>query len=291
MAGLKARPVIGVTGPDRAGTTAWWFTAWAVWRAGGRPRRLQPHNPHARQGPLDGLILGGGADVDPRLYGPGEPSLRPARPGQAQRIGVWWRYGLELALYPLLRALRHLLSLKAQPGPDRRRDAMEFALLARATREGLPVLGICRGAQLLNVFHGGTLHRDLEGFYVETPPARTFLPRKSVRLTPASRLAEILGADPCRVNALHRQAVDAIAGPLRVAAREQTGVVQALERPGEPLTLGVQWHPEYLPQIPRQQALFHALVQAARERISRGPDAPQFGTANGRGSETPRVIG
>ncbi|MFO7597619.1 MAG: gamma-glutamyl-gamma-aminobutyrate hydrolase family protein, partial [Desulfocurvibacter africanus] len=99
----------------------------------------------------------------------------------------------------------------------------------------------------------------------EIPQVRTVFPRKEVLLEPDSRLASILGATSARVNALHDQAVKTLGSDLRVVAREPSGVVQAIEHTRRPLALGVQWHPEFMPQIASQQNIFRALVrQAAR---------------------------
>lgn len=270
------RPVIVVAGPDRAGLAAWVMTWLAVRRAGGRARRVSSSR-RGRGEAFDGLILGGGADVDPAWYAEDEEKAAggtaPPRP-TARSLP-------ERALSALLSLLRHLLSAsdrgKRFPGIDRRRDKLEFALLERALRDGLPVLGICRGAQLLNVHFGGSLHRNVTGFYIETPPIRSLLPRKTIRVRPASRLARVFRtarggahrADCYRVNALHRQAIDQPGRGLVVTAREPNGLPQAVEAARERFIVGVQWHPEYMPHRPEQQAIFTALVRDARAAARR----------------------
>lgn len=151
-------------------------------------------------------------------------------------------------------------------GIDPARDELEQALLRDAERRGLPVLGICRGAQLMNVLAGGTLHRDLANFYREEPQPWTVLPRKRVEVEAGSRLAEVLGVSRPLVNSLHRQAVNDLGADLRVCARESNGVIQAIEHPERRFWLGVQWHPEFLPQETEQRRLFTKLVEAARMR-------------------------
>lgn len=254
------RPLIGITGPDRGGLAAWLAAAWAVRRAGGRPLRLRPGRP--REGvALDGLIVGGGADVSGLLH-PDPPDAASA----AVRVARPWRRWLPLLLAPLLYLLRRALSTLRSPSPDPDRDRLEQRLLEACLAEGRPVLGICRGAQLLNVVRGGRLHRDLADFYVETPQLRTLLPQKTVDITADSRLAQILGRRRCRVNALHRQAIARLGEGLVVSAREANRVIQAVEDPAQAFVIGVQWHPEYLPQRPEQRALFTALVAAAAGR-------------------------
>jgi len=253
------RPRIGVTGPDHGGLAAWMFTAMAVWWAGGRPYRIRPGRRVAFER-LDGLIIGGGADVSPALYG--EHAHLPVRElRDAGALG--WRRALGFALFPLLWLLRRLLT-KKRGGLDPQRDEMERELIEQAIDVRLPMLGICRGMQLINVALAGTLHQSLEGFYDEYPAIRSVLPRKRVELASGSRLQRILGCEQCLVNALHRQAIDRLGSGLQAAAREANGVVQGFEAVGESWLVGVQWHPEYLPQRREQRALFAALVVHAR---------------------------
>jgi putative glutamine amidotransferase len=255
------RPRIGVTGPDDGGRAAWWFTRFALWRAGARSRRITPSRP-VGGAEIDGLVLGGGADVAPRLYGMAAPSLTEVMEEGREEEG----HGFGRRLVSLLTlVLRRLSARKAAVAAvDPARDELEVRLLEQTLADGKPVLGICRGAQLLNVHLGGTLHRDLASFYEETPQVRTVRPKKKIAIEPGSLLAEILRTDSCRVNSLHHQAVDRLAPSLRVVARETTGVVQAIEDPGRRFLLGVQWHPEYLPQSRRQRRVFGYLAAAAR---------------------------
>jgi putative glutamine amidotransferase len=94
-----------------------------------------------------------------------------------------------------------------------------------------------------------------------------------MRIVPDTHLARIAGTDPMRVNALHSQAVDCLGLGLRVAARDEYGMIQAIERAAPPFALGVQWHPEHLFYARRQRALFRALVEAAAEGRQRDPEA------------------
>jgi putative glutamine amidotransferase len=269
----RSRPIIGVTGPDEGGGAAWAFTRLAIWRAGGHAVRITPKRPRTIDH-LDGLILGGGADVDPCLYGQDPtPVLQTRRsPGE-----TWSLFLLGLLLFPLTWLARKLAgqSSAAHRGADPDRDKLELTLLDSAIGRGLPVLGICRGEQLINVYFGGTLHQDLTGFYAEDPEVRTILPRKRVDVAANSRLAKVVrrcGLD--RVNALHRQAIDRLGRGLRVAARDRNGIVQAIEHADRPFVLGVQWHPEYLPQLPSQRALFDAFLRAAK--AANAPAAPEL---------------
>lgn len=252
---------VGVTGPDRGGYAAWTATRFAVWLAGGTAVRMTPARTN-RVDSVHAVIIGGGADVG---LLPDEVLATDTSAGQ-----TWWRARfIDVISLPFIWLLRAALG-KRQPEADRTaRDEFEFACFEYARDHRLPVLGICRGAQLINIALGGRLFRDLAGFYEESPAIRSILPRKSVAIEANTRLHAIIGAGQCRVNALHRQAIDAarLGTDLRVAARETTGVVQAIEAVDASVFLiGVQWHPEYLPQHAAHRRLFSALVAAARRR-------------------------
>jgi putative glutamine amidotransferase len=179
--------------------------------------------------PLDGLVIGGGDDVDPVRY------------GEARRI-------------------------TSRIDPER--DLVEWQMLETAAREDLPVLGICRGAQVLNVFHGGTLWQDLRDFDRRRPPRATLLATRRVSLEAGTRLHRVLETDAILVNSLHRQAVRRVAPGFRVAARDSRGLIQAVESTGERYRVGVQWHPELLPRRPEHRRLFRALVEDADRRAA-----------------------
>jgi putative glutamine amidotransferase len=244
------------------------FTAWAVRRAGGRPLRIRPAKPH-HHCRFHALIVGGGADVDPSLYehpeGPAHQEIQAAEGRFSQRL-------IGYLFYPLLWLLRRLF--QSHGGTlDLERDRLEKALIQRALDERRPILGICRGMQLINVVRGGSLHRDLSGFYTETPRLRSVLPVKKVELEPGSRLAGILGEPWIQVNALHNHSVDTLGRNMTVAGREPAGVIQAIEAIDR-WCIGVQWHPEYLPQKAIQRRLFRALVDNALGADTRDGHSP-----------------
>jgi putative glutamine amidotransferase len=262
----RSTPTIGITGPDKGGATAWLFTALAIRLAGGRPVRITPSRPRAADG-LQGLVIGGGADVDPDAYQQEHVleeylnrSLRHPRKNWLQRLASLAR----LAYYPFLFFMRRLLSRPRRFGLDRARDHLEFQLIDQAVGKGLPILGICRGSQLLNVYFRGTLHQDINAFYCEEPNPSSIFPVKKVFIKQDSRLAQIMGVRQIRVNALHNQAVKEPGQGVQIVAQEKNKVVQGIELLEAPFVVGVQWHPEYLPQRHRQRRLFTALVQAAK---------------------------
>ncbi len=179
--------------------------------------------------------------------------------------GTPTRRVLSRLVAPLLFLFRALFSL-TQSGVERERDDFEQQCLERALRERLPILGICRGAQFLNIYFGGTLIDDLSSFYGEVDHSSTLLPKTRVEIDPRSYLAAVLGITKIGVNSLHKQAVDQLGQGVRVTARSTNGVVQAVEIESMPQVMGVQWHPEYLPASRLQQRLFQALVQEALSR-------------------------
>jgi putative glutamine amidotransferase len=265
----KRRPIIGVTGPDSGGEAAWLFTWLALALSGASARWVTPHEPCCID-QFDGLIIGGGADVDPRLYGEDLATMLEASSETRQPLHVRI---LELLMLPLTWLIRQLLARSSDERQDTARDKMEWKLIEQAMARGLPILGICRGAQLLNVYFGGSLYQNLAGFYVETRQIRSIRPRKRVEVKPGTRLIEILGRPARWVNSLHRQAVNRLGNHLRVAAADANGIVQAIEHEALPFVVGVQWHPEFLPQRRDQRAIFRALVGAAKARMAFVPSS------------------
>lgn len=223
-----SRPAIGVTTSRQGGWRSYLLHRLALARVGARGVRLVAGD-RLPVDRLDALVIGGGDDIGAELYG-----------GQ---------------VLPDVRI-------------DPERDKLELKLLEWALPLGLPVLGICRGSQMINIALGGSLHTDIYQVYVQAPRMRTVLPRKTVRIVEGSRLDKILRCNPCQVNALHHQSVDRLGRGLRVVAQDEAGIIQATEGTEANFLLGVQWHPELLPFRGSQQRIFAALAQAARDRTT-----------------------
>ncbi len=257
------RPNIGVTGPDKGGTAAWWFTKFALLLHGAHPIRIRPKD-GIPEADIHGLVIGGGADINPRRYGHSEVEDLLSEDQEVSGVRKFFIRLATIFFFPLIYFIRKLFSISS-PGIDKRRDELEFELLEQAFEKGIPVLGICRGAQLINIQQGGTLHSDISGYYTEVPRVNSVWPKKKVCLAKQGMLYELLKSQYLWVNAMHHQAVDTLGEGLQVVAREENGIVQAIEHTGRDFVLGVQWHPEYMPQIPLQRRIFKALVQQAEE--------------------------
>ncbi|SMF23700.1 gamma-glutamyl-gamma-aminobutyrate hydrolase family protein [Streptomyces sp. Amel2xC10] len=226
------RPLIGVSTYLEAGTR------WGVWeleaallpagyprlvqRSGGLAAMLPPDAPEhaaATVARLDGLVVAGGPDVEPVHYG----AERDPRTGP----------------------------------PARERDAWELALIDAALAADMPLLGVCRGMQLLNVALGGTLTQHVDG-HVETVGVFGHHPVKPV---PGTLYAEAV-PEESDVPTYHHQAVDRLGSGLLASAHAADGTVEAIERPAAGWVLGVQWHPE----MGRDLRVMQALVRAAAAR-------------------------
>jgi putative glutamine amidotransferase len=160
-------------------------------------------------------------------------------------------------------------------------DEFEVRLAREADARGLPILGVCRGAQALNVARGGTLHQHLpditDGSIVHRQRQPGTETTHEVRIDARSGLAEVIGSPRIGVNSFHHQSVDRLGNGLRAVAWADDGVIEAVERGAGTLLLGVQWHAETLVDDPAQLALFRRLVTASEER-ERGRPAVSAGS-------------
>lgn len=210
----------------------------SVRRAGGEPVTLDRNVPLPADlaAVVDGVLFTGGDDIDPALY------------GQAP----------------------HATYTPAEDG----RDTYEIALARAAVAAGLPILAICRGMQVLNVALGGTLVQDIpsevNGAIDHAVPEPRFALAHEVWVNKGTRLAELMRdklveGDTLEVNSRHHQAVAAPADGFVVGATAPDGVIEAMERPGDPFCLAVAWHPENFWRTGEFRELFEGFVDAARK--------------------------
>ncbi len=211
----------------------------SVHRVGGETMELhldsdRPADVVAR---ADGLLFTGGGDVDPTLFGE-----TPHETFAASEAG---------------------------------RDQFEMEVARLAVEAGLPVFAICRGMQVMNVAHGGTLVQDIpsmvNGAVSHSLPEPRYQIAHEVWVTKGSRLWTIMSdqmeeGDTLQVNSRHHQAVKRVAEGWEVSATAPDGVIEAFERPGQPFSLGVQWHPENFWRTGEFRALFESFIEAARNR-------------------------
>jgi putative glutamine amidotransferase len=237
------RPVIGMSCyVEPAAWGAWqlpaalvpaWYVE-LVQGAGGDVVILPPNNAPRVLDRLDGLVLIGGADIDARLYG-GAPHVTADTPRES-------------------------------------RDASEIGLYRRARERDMPVLGICRGLQMMAIAHGGSLiqhlpdlhtgvsHREHPGQFVE----------HQATFVAGTKVGDVYGAAPVRVNSSHHQAIDS-PGSLHVTGRAEDGTIEACEDPNADFCVGIQWHPEHPDRRESDFALVRAFVDSASKFQSGQP--------------------
>lgn len=221
---MADRPLIGVTGPAKRLRVGWWATRLMLGLSGAVACYLTAEQPRWPRA-LNALVIGGGDDIHPESYGMGSET-------------------------------------KARYDPQR--DTFELGMLRRALDAGIPVLGICRGSQLLNIAHGGTLVQDIRFLYQDSPQRTSVLPTHGITIEANSRLSSLINVSSCRVNNLHHQAVERCGRGLVAVAHDEHGIIEGIESANGTFILGVQWHPEYMPYRGEQRALFSGLVKAAQ---------------------------
>ncbi|NVK87655.1 MAG: gamma-glutamyl-gamma-aminobutyrate hydrolase family protein [Gammaproteobacteria bacterium] len=219
----KQRPLIVVTGPNKRFPIGWWAIRFMLWWVGLRAVYCCPG---ACRLPtkFDGVVISGGDDIQPQLYGDVE---------------------------------------NAKSRYDPARDELEMAVLEQAMNREVPILGICRGSQLLNIVARGNLYSDIRPLRRLTPNRYVPWPVKEVAVAKDSRLANCRLPERITVNSLHHQAVKKLGQDFVVTARDADGFVQAIEHKRR-FIVGVQWHPEYLPYLAAQRQIFHCFAAAVR---------------------------
>jgi putative glutamine amidotransferase len=236
------KPIIGIGSDVHADPgkreRAFAYTTYieALRRAGAMPVLIppQPENAADLAEMLDGIVLAGGDDCDPAVYGEERhPTVEPMDP---------------------------------------RRQANDLSLARVARDRGIPTLGICLGVQMMNIVAGGKVIQDIDS-EIDTGIRHASVPenrgRHDVTIEEGTRLASILGARTHNVNSSHHQAIRTAGEGLRVTAHAPDGIIEGVEDPRHPFYVGVQWHPEDMPGEESASTIFRAFVDAASEYAQR----------------------
>lgn len=232
------KPLIGigsdVRSPEGKRESAFTYLTYveSLRRAGAVPVLIppQPENAADIVEELDGILLAGGDDCDPQVYGETpHPTVEPMDP---------------------------------------RRQSNDLTLARAARQRGIPTLGICLGLQVMNVAAGGTLMQDIDSA-METEIEHASKPedraRHDIIVEKGTRLSDIIGERELNVNSSHHQAIKSVGSGLRITALAPDGVVEGLEDPRHPFYVGVQWHPEDMRGEDSASSIFRAFVDAARK--------------------------
>lgn len=225
---MSKKPAIGITKPDNEDRLAYLAISNAVRITGGKPVKITPSSNYQNYD-IKAVILGGGKDVFPELY---KQASDPA-----------YQY-------------------------DHARDQMEIYWARRALENNIPALGICRGAQLMNVTCQGTLHNSVAEAYEDAiyPDGlfHNIFYRKQSLIIKETLLHGIVKQDILQINSIHKQAIDELGEGLVINAKERNQVIQAISHINHPFFLGVQFHPELLIYQRKFRDIFSALILAAQ---------------------------
>ena len=223
---MARKPLIGICLPDKGNFFAYLFIKLNLIVQNAFCIRLRPSKNNVKLEKLDGIILSGGSDIDPTLYGAHKNAHNT----------------------PL----------------DKKRDAFELEVLDFAYNNQLPILGICRGAQLINIYFEGNLHAkilDLDEYLIHK---NSIFPIKQAEIKKNSSLHRTVKEDSIIVNSIHNQAIDEVGDDLEVSATHES-IIESVEKKDYPFLLAVQWHPEYLIYLKEHRRIFEKFVQRCKE--------------------------
>ncbi|SKB80820.1 gamma-glutamyl-gamma-aminobutyrate hydrolase family protein [Malaciobacter marinus] len=223
---MAKKPLIGICLPNKGNFFAELFIRFNLYLSGAKSVSLRANN-HISKDKIDGMILSGGSDINPVLYGGRKDA--------------------------------HNTKL------DKKRDAFELDMISYAVKRKIPIFGICRGAQLLNIFFEGDLYPTILDFDEYIIHQNSIFPIKDVYVKKKTKLFDILKKDKIKANSIHNQAINKVGESLKVTA-EHEGLIQAIEKRNYPFMLAVQWHPEYLFYIKEHRELFNDFVKACNEK-------------------------
>lgn len=218
---MATKALIGICLPNKGNYFAHLFIKFNLILQGAHSVRLRPSKNNIKFERLDGLILSGGSDIDPTIYGANEDAHNT----------------------PL----------------DKKRDAFELEMIDKAYKKKIPILGICRGAQLINIYFNGTLYPkilDLDEYIIHK---NSFFPIKSAIIKRVSKLFSIIKKKEIYINSIHNQTINKVGKSLKITACHDK-IIEAIEKEDYPFLLGVQWHPEYLIYLKEHRLIFKNFV-------------------------------
>lgn len=222
---MVTKPLIGICLPDKGNFFAYIFIKLNLIIQRARCVRLRPSKDNIKLDKLDGLILSGGSDIDPTLYGKDKDAHNT----------------------PL----------------DKKRDSFELETIDAIYKKKKPILGICRGAQLINIYFNGTLYPkilDLDEYIIHK---NSIFPIKIAIIKKLSNLFSITKKKEVVINSIHNQAIDAVGEDLKISACHDK-IIEAIEKDDYPFLLGVQWHPEYLIYLKEHRLIFKNFIMSAK---------------------------
>ena len=219
------KPIVGVCLPDKGNFFAYIFIKFNLYLQNAKAVKLKPSKKNRDINKLDAVILSGGNDINPSLYGEDKDAHNT----------------------PL----------------DTKRDSFELEVLNQAYKRQIPILGICRGAQLINIYFKGNLYPtilDLDEYIIHK---NSIFPIKKVFIKRFSKLFKIVKKEEVVANSIHNQAIKDVGEDLKVTAKHDK-IIEAIEKVDYPFLLGVQWHPEYLVYLEEHRKIFRHLVKKCK---------------------------
>ncbi len=222
---MVRKPLIGICLPNKGNVFAYFFIKLNLILQGAYSVRLRPSKNNIKFKRLDGLILSGGNDIDPTIYGANKDAHNT----------------------PL----------------DKKRDAFELEMIDKAYKKRIPILGICRGAQLINIYFDGTLYPkilDLDEYIIHQ---NSIFPIKNAIIKKISNLFSITKKEEVVINSIHNQAINEVGKELKVSACHDK-IIEAVEKEDYPFLLGVQWHPEYLIYLKDHREIFKSFIDKVK---------------------------
>ncbi len=220
---------IAVTTPDVGGFLAWQFTKFSLFLSGAKAIRTSPSHPIDLK-KVDGIVFGGGSDINPYLY-------KQKKHPKTNNI-------------------------------DKKRDEFELKLLKQSIKLKLPILGICRGMQLINIYFRGSLIQDIFDLNLKNKEIYKITPfaYKKVFILPNTKLYSILKQKVIFTNSIHHQSIKTLGKDLKMSAYDENKLIYAIEKINYPFLIGVQWHPEYMINDLKQRKIFKNLVYFAKKQ-------------------------